>query len=70
MIVSIISIILLVIFSIILLSFYKRQVIKLRKKTDDEVNEKYKEYIENKIIEEYKIIEVAAAEYRDKILQQ
>lgn len=70
MIVSIISIILLVIFSIILLSFYKRQVIKLRKKTDDKIKEKYEEYIENKILEEKRIINIAADEYREAVLQQ
>ena len=70
MIVSVISIILLVIFSIILLSFYKRQVIKLRKKTDDKIKEKYEEYIENKILEEKRIINIAADEYRESVLQQ
>ena len=70
MIVSIISIVLLVIFSFILLSFYKRQVIKLRKKTDDKIKEKYEEYLENKILEEKRIINMAANEYREAVLQQ
>ena len=70
MIVSIISIILLVIFSFILLSIYKRKKIQLYKQIEEEQRIGYEQYIENKIAEANEKVNAEMEARRQNLLHE